>query len=97
MFFVTFNTSETNVVLGHILLPCLHIIQIYSCDRKKYLLCDSFGQERVAMSGIDKEGDVDSALFLLFSFPSLFQISFPNFRDFFLSYFTNILLMSTIL
>ena len=79
MFFVTFNTSETNVVLGHILLPCIHIIQIYSWNRKNYVLCDSFGQERVAMSGIDKEGDVDSAPFLLFSFPSFFRLVFLNF------------------
>ena len=61
----------------------LRIIQTYSWNRKNNVLSDSFGQERVAKSGIDKEGDVDSALFLLFCFPPLFQISFPTFLDFF--------------
>ena len=68
------TSVHKNILHFHILIQYIIPVDIKNCG-----FCDSFGQERerVDKSGIDKEGDVDNAIFFFspFLLPLLFQIS----------------------
>ena len=99
MFFVTFYTHATNVILGHILLLCIRIIQIYSWNRKKSMFFVTvLGKRELPSQALTKRVTSTTFFSSSFLFPSSFsdQFSFLFFDNFPL-YLTNVLLMLTIL